>query len=99
MLYFKSTPCPEKGATKLMAVTSSNLKQFSKFFYSLERELNFQQNSHITSHHALSIREIMHGLYRKINSLSSDEKNENQLRFDDVTTMSLLALFCNMVYI
>jgi len=29
-----STPCPhKKGATKLMAVTSSNLSWFSKFFY------------------------------------------------------------------
>ena len=29
----RSTPCPKKGATILMAVTSSNLNRFSKFFH------------------------------------------------------------------
>ena len=27
-----TTPCPKKGATKLMVLTSSNLNRFSKFF-------------------------------------------------------------------
>jgi len=32
-LHFAYTPCPNKGATKLMAVISSNLNRFSKFFH------------------------------------------------------------------
>jgi len=28
-----NAPCSKKGATKLMAVTSSNLNRFSKFFH------------------------------------------------------------------
>jgi len=37
-----STPCPnKKGATKLMAVTLSNLNRFSKFLYHLkEKEIS-----------------------------------------------------------
>jgi len=27
------TPCPKKGASKIMAVTLSNPNRFSKFFY------------------------------------------------------------------
>jgi len=33
LLCQSSAPCSKKGATKLMAVTSSNLNRFSKFFH------------------------------------------------------------------
>jgi len=39
---YVSTPCPKKGATKLMVVTSSNLNHFSKFFYNWKEKRNLQ---------------------------------------------------------
>ena len=56
LLYIMS----QKGATILMAVTSSNLNQFSKFFYHW-REGNFQQNPCIIFHHTLSV--LLHYLW------------------------------------
>ena len=62
-IYLQYTPCPhKKGATKLMAVTSSNLNRFSKFFTTG----NFQQNTCVFSYHTLSM--LLHYLWEFKNS-------------------------------
>ena len=63
---FKSTPCSKKGATKLMAVTSSNLNRISKFFHRWKEKEIFNKNVYIISHHTLGM--LPHYLWEFRNS-------------------------------
>ena len=54
------TVSPKKEATKLLAITFSNLNRFSKFFHCWKQDEYFQQNCVIFFHHTLSM--FLHSL-------------------------------------
>ena len=93
-LYYFLHHVPKKGATKLMAVTSSNLNRFSKFFYHWQRR-KFPIKPCIISHFTLSV--LPHYLW-EFKSSKFVVKLLNKIKTRIMSKMNVLFIWLNGYY-